>query len=148
MSIPSTQPRTVRDRALLSSRRYSLLIAMFALALSLAVSGCEAISHVKSEHYKTRSEAPTHGDLAFVLPDLIPADATDITVRVNTEAPDDKMYHWKSVSGALATGCRPEPATAAQPFDPKAWPKAVLKADGKLCSGYHVRAVDGQYYGW
>ncbi|MER7509145.1 hypothetical protein ACIP46_37685 [Streptomyces lavendulae] len=38
----------------------------------------------KGRHFATAADAPTRGDLAFVLPSWIPKDATDVRVRVRT----------------------------------------------------------------
>lgn len=35
------------------------------------------VSYVKSRYFATRANAPARGDLAFVLPDVVPAD--DVT---------------------------------------------------------------------
>jgi hypothetical protein len=59
-----------------------------------------------NRHFDRRTDAPTSGDLAFALPDVVPPDAPDITVRAGTDDPDAKMYDWTSAGGELAgVGC-------------------------------------------
>ena len=126
---------------------------LFGIVL-LTASGCgvsDLISHVKSEHFDTRTDAPTSGDLAFVLPDVIPADATDITVRVNTEDPNARMFDWESVSGQLPADCRQgDPTSVPGPFDAGAWPKQVLESEELACgpNPIHVRRVSDRFYAW
>lgn len=120
-------------------------------AVVAACAGCAAgeyVSHEKTQHYDARDDAPVRGDLAFRLPDAVPADATDITVRVATREPDQKMYEWTSATAP--TGCQPQDGgELPAPFDPNAgWPERVATAPGLLCGGLHVTEVRGRHYGW
>lgn len=148
--IPKASTSSRRDPGVVSRVGALILLSM----VLLTASGCgvsDLVSHVKSEHFDTRTDAPTSGDLAFVLPDVIPADATDITVRVRTDDPNAKMYDWGSVSGQLPADCRQgDPTSVSAPFDPGAWPKQVLESEGLACGPkpVHVRRVSDHFYAW
>lgn len=130
------------------------------LVLSVAVAGLAIVAgtalwtaltdHRESRHFDRRADAPTRGDLAFALPDVVPPDARDITVHAATDDPDDKMYDWTSASGQLAGGtCEPrEVSTVAAPFDGTHWPEQVAQGEGLACDAFVVREVSGRFYAW
>lgn len=117
------------------------------LAVGLATTGCSLTKHVETRHYDKRADAPERGDLAFVLPKLIPGDAANITVYIKTDSANDKMYDWTSPSGALPQSCQREKRGPA-PFDKGQWPDQVWDSDGFNCAGKHVRARNEHFYAW
>lgn len=134
-------------------RRLLPVVLLLGITLTLAsrCSPTDLANNVKEEHYDTHAEAPSRGDLAFVLPDFVPADATDITVRVYTEDPNTKMYNWTSATGQLPDNCTSADVTdTAAPFDPDSWPDQVLTAPGQVCAPrpVHIRIVDQHFYAW
>lgn len=128
--------------------------AVAAVAVLVATSGCsvaDLVTGEKTQHYDTVADAPVRGELAFVLPEgLVPDDATDITVRVKTDAPDLKAYDWASDSGRLAADCEPSgPATDVHPFYTSGgWPDEATEVAGHRCPLHHVTEVDGHHYAW
>lgn len=143
----------VHDTRRRPSRPVLLLVA--AVAAALAVVAGPALwggltDHRDSRHFDRRADAPTSGDLAFVLPDVVPQDARDITVRAGTEDPDAKMYDWISTSGVLDGGACDERETSAvtAPFDGSQWPEQVAEGQGLACGSVFVREVSGRFYAW
>jgi hypothetical protein len=149
---------TVRDDLHDNRRRPArsivlVLVAVAAVALAaVAVAALWAglTDHRDSRHFDRRADAPTSGDLAFVLPDVVPQDARDITVHAGTDDPDAKMYDWTSASGELPGGaCEPrETSAVAAPFDVAQWPEQVTQGQGLACDAFFVREVSGRFYAW
>lgn len=130
------------------------LAACAAVAVLVGTSGCavaDLVTGEETQHFDTVADAPVRGQLAFVLPQgLVPDDATDITVRVKTDAPDLKAYEWASESGRLAADCVPSgPADDVDPFYTSGgWPDEATEAAGHQCPLHRVTEVDGRYYAW
>ncbi|SDQ70368.1 hypothetical protein [Quadrisphaera sp. DSM 44207] len=149
-----TDQTTAPTRPTSPTRRARLLAACCAGgALALTASGCgvsELITEEKARHFDTVADAPTSGELAFVLPDVVPDDATDITVRVKTTAPDLKAYDWVSASGELPADCAPaEPPQEVDEFYASGdWPAAVTEQAGQRCGVLHITELDGRSYAW
>lgn len=140
-----------------TAARTARLAAYCAVATTVlaATSGCgttSLITHEKSQHFDTVADAPTEGDLAFRLPeDVIPEDATDITVRVKTDDANLKAYDWASESGQLPPDCQSSgESTEVDPFYASGnWPAEVTKTADYLCGEVLViTEVDGHYYAW
>lgn len=150
-----TLPIADSDHRRLSRRCLRRAAAGLATALVTlpALTGCadELLRHVKTEHFDTFAEAPVDGDLAFVLPSFVPVEATDITVRVDTEQPDSKMYDWRGAAAVLPDDCQPADGPGAPvPFEASAWPRDVSSADGWTCGSrpLQLRQVGERSYAW
>ena len=136
-----------------SSRRLGLL-ALTAVAAT-TLSGCglatEFLTNEKTVRFDDRAAADADDDLAFRLPDLVPADATDITVRIDTTDPNLKAYDWLSASGQLPAECQPAPPPAdgaVNPFFTSGWPDGVTTTAGFDCGIRRVAEVDGRFHAW
>lgn len=120
--------------------------------LLLAVSGCGAadlLTHQESRTFDHRSDA-ADTQLAFRLPDLVPADATDITVKVRTEDPNSKVFSWSSATDGLPSDCSPGDVPAGAPAVAAfgGWPSKVGRTAGQRCGPLYVTHVDDRSYAW
>lgn len=128
-----------------------LVVVPLVVAALLGMSACAQVQHIEQRHFDTRAEAPTSGDLAFVLPDYVPDTATDITVRVGTTDPAAKMYDWAATQFEAPADCQKVSAEdAADPFDPAAWPQAARSGPTLRCGDkpVYLRFVAERVYAW
>lgn len=152
----TARTRTARTRTARTSTaaRRAATGALAALVVA-GTSGCavaDMLSAEKTQHYDSVADAPGEGDgdLAFQLPEVVPDDATDITVRVMTEDPDLKAYDWAG-GGPLPEECVPGgPPAEVDPFYTSGgWPEEATEVAGRVCSNYlQVTEVDGHHYAW
>ncbi len=136
-----------------TTARIPVLAACAAATVLVGTSGCgvaDLLTEEKTQHYDAVADAPTRGDLAFQLPDVVPDDATDITVRIRTDETGLKAYDWLSAGGQLPPDCEPsEPVPEVDPFYTSGgWPDAATEAAGQWCDPQFVTRVDGRYYAW
>ena len=132
----TTAPAPGRARA---ARR--VLLGPAVALVALGAGGCGAVSAVnssltgvESRHFDVRADAPQRGDLAFVLPDAVPQDATDVSVTVKTDTVGVVTYAWTSAQDPPAS-CAAASGTPSPPLrSPKGFP-GDLDAGGAVVGG-------------
>lgn len=121
-------------------------------AVLLTLSGCSAIatfSTVQQRHYDTYADAPTKGDLAWVMPGWVPEDAKDIDVRLNTEEPGYDI-RFTSAQGVDTTTCTPLGDPHGGPAIRASFLPRQLPTTGLLTCGDGRATVQdgGTWFGW
>lgn len=134
----------------------ALLCSAGTLAIVATTAGCglaEFATDRVVERYDTRAEADEETELSTRLPDVVPPEATDITIRVLADDPDAKAYDWAG-GVVLPPDCVPNRASDVGapfdggPLDAGDWPEEVLDGDGQLCGALEVAQRDGHSYAW
>ncbi|MFD8978806.1 hypothetical protein [Streptomyces sp. NPDC059564] len=107
----------------------------------------------KGRHFATAADAPTRGDLAFVLPSWIPKDATDVRVRVRTTG-DARLIRFTLGKTPLdGPQCAVSaPAKAGGPhLKARWWPGDTRAEERPECRGphqYQVAVRGKKVYAW
>ncbi|MFZ7086881.1 hypothetical protein [Curtobacterium sp. RRHDQ10] len=140
--------RASRDR----SATLAAVGAVGMAAVLLTLTGCSALTpyqKVQQQHFATYADAPTKGDLAWVMPKWVPSDAKDIDVRLDTEDPGYDI-RFTSARGVDPTACTPLDDTHGGPAIPAEFLPETLPTDGLMTCGdgrATVRVGDA-WYGW
>ncbi|MFD9407879.1 hypothetical protein ACFWBN_12820 [Streptomyces sp. NPDC059989] len=98
----------------------------------------------KGQRFATAADAPTRGDLAFVLPSWIPKDATDVRIRVRTTG-GSKLIRF-TLGATPLDGPQCAAGTPKQVVGPdlgaKWWPRGGLRAEERAeCRDFHQYQV-------
>lgn len=108
----------------------------------------------KGRRFSTAAEAPTRGDLAFVLPSWIPKDATDVRIRVRTTG-DAKLIRFTlgatPLDGPQCAAGTPKRVTGPD-LGAKWWPRGGLgseeRAECRDSHQYQVVVRGKKVYAW
>jgi hypothetical protein len=124
---------------------------LLGLVASLALTGCalvnEFASNQKEQVFATVADVQTHVDGEFVPPPFVPADATDLKMRMITDGPGEIM-RFTSASTIAGEECAPG-ALAGSPLLESTWWPAEVPGEGIVCdSGWQVFQKDGNTYAW
>ncbi|MFG2618110.1 hypothetical protein ACGFXC_10825 [Streptomyces sp. NPDC048507] len=107
----------------------------------------------KGRHFATAADAPTRGDMAFVLPGWIPKDATDVRVRVRTtgEARLIRFTLGKTpLDGPQCAVSAPKKAGGPH-LKARWWPGDIQAGERPECRGpyqYQVAVRGKKVYAW
>lgn len=157
---------TIATRASSSTttRRRGALAAGLGLAALAAVTltGCSGMAdaaksalgaeQVQERHFDTAADAPSSTDstdVAWFLPEWVPADARDIDVRLDTQEPGYELS-FTSETGPDLAACVPVDGDLGGPaLEPELLPDVLPASSLVTCGDGRVTAqVDGRWYGW
>jgi hypothetical protein len=143
-----TSSRIVGRRGPLRAVGAGLVLGCVAL---LGLSGCALVNEISSNQkeqvFATVADVQTHADEDFVPPPFVPADATDVKMRMITDGPG-KILRFTSASPIAAEDCAPGALVGSALLESTWWP-AEVPAEGFVCdSGWQVFQKDGNIYAW
>lgn len=161
-----TTSATIATRASSSTtiRRRGALAAGLGLAALAAVTltGCSGMAdaatsalgaeQVQERHFDTAADVPSSADstdVAWFLPEWVPADARDIDVRLDTQEPGYELS-FASETGPDLAGCTPVDGDLGGPaLDPATLPEPLPTSGLVSCGdGRVVAPVDGRWASW
>jgi hypothetical protein len=157
---------TIATRASSSTttRRRGALAAGLGLAALAAVTltGCSGMAdaaksalgaeQVQERHFDTAADAPNSADstdVAWFLPEWVPADARDVDVRLDTQEPGYELS-FTSATGPDLAGCTPVDGDLGGPaLEPTTLPEPLPTSGLVSCGdGRVVAQVDGRWASW
>lgn len=132
-------------------RPITVAVASAAAALSLALTGCATVNeyafHEKELSFASYSDAPQRGDLAFVPAAFIPADATGLVIKTQTNG-TGKIVMFESDTPLDPSVCQVANIGGDVPLDASWWPEKV-PTTGVMCEpDWNAFELDGVTYGW
>lgn len=147
-----------------TTRRCGALAAGLGLAALAAVTltGCSGMAdaaksalgaeQVQERHFDTAADAPSSTDstdVAWFLPEWVPADARDIDVRLDTQEPGYELS-FTSETGRDLAGCTPVDGDLGGPaLEPTTLPEPLPTSGLVSCGdGRVVAQVDGRWASW
>ncbi|WP_150493596.1 hypothetical protein [Streptomyces kanamyceticus] len=114
----------------------------------------EHVFKEKTRAFATAADAPTKGDLAFVLPEWIPRDAKNVKVKVKTTG-DAKLIRFTLADGERLAPERECGAAARHVAGPELdapwWPDRTPSASRAECGDHHryrVSVKENTVYAW
>ena len=125
------------------------LAGFAALALTVPLlAGCQAfgINEQYGARYADLGDMESSWD-AVRIPELVPADATDIRIGYNT-IDEGAMLGFASEGGITAHYCEAGQVEGTPVFEPGWWPESELPDDGWVCGDWSVVEVGGDYLVW
>ena len=132
-------------------KKRALLAGLTAAATVVALSGCtlaNAITPpVEAQLYSTLADA-SGAPSSLAVPSWVPADATNIRIKTNTETGDSLMQFY-AAPVSLGGPCDASVASNLPKLDDTWWPQ-TLPTDGIVCAdGWHLFLVNNaQYNAW
>ncbi|MDY0945709.1 hypothetical protein SOM11_06880 [Frigoribacterium sp. CFBP9039] len=160
---PTATSETRPTRACTTRRRLRAgALAALGVAGIAALTGCSSMvsaaeealgsEQVQQRHYDTYADAPssrTSDDVAWFMPDWVPADARDIDVRLDTEQPGYELS-FTSAEGVDLDACEPVDGDLGGPAMPTETLPQPLPTTGLVsCGDGRVTAtVDDRWASW
>lgn len=123
----------------------SLVVTALGVAAVLGARAVYADHYEESRHYASAAAVPTHNGV-FALPEWAPADATDITLRAQTQGRGRSTT--LTSSRGLGDSCRPAPAPEADPVPALDLPDGVRSGPGQRCGTWFVAREGAAVYAW
>lgn len=131
-----------------TSRAVRIAAGNAALALAgLGLTGCDSLPDLSYADYEWSTATQARdSDEGFRVRDLVPDDATDVTLRID-EREFGAQFEWQSEAGITADYCEPQPLDRTSEMNSSWWPDTV-PSEGWVCGWWEVFELDGSYYAW